>query len=369
MKVVVSALQAHVGGSGVARYQREIASACLLGSQEGITVLVPTELKQHVTRPCATNAVRFVRIPSNTHLRNVTELLVWQSLARSDQALLSLDISTWGTWGRCVAVVHDISFQIDSGWYTRRQQWWKTSRMKRLERAAAAVACVSEFVRSELLNRYPALEDRTVTIRSAITRLPEPSMGDLERVAARVRKDCLNLLLVGAITAHKGTSQFLAALRALSEKRIRAHGWLIGRKGWRCSELVQEIGSLEERGLLTWLTDVTDGELAAWYRTADLVLHCSKYEGFGFVPGEAYLAGGRVLCRRLPPVVEYLGDVIDYFDESTGSALAERIENVLKYPPRAQDDATVSRRTWADVGCDLCKLAAGDEGAGAPGLS
>lgn len=366
MSIIVSALQASEGGAGVARYQREVASAILRLQTCDVTVLLPRSVRREGHPPEANGGNRVdVRVPQQSIGRIVKEVWVLRHLASPDDTLLSLDIGTVGKWRRTFAVVHDLSFEANPAWYTASQVLWKTSRVRRLVERATAVICVSKFVRDDLVSRHDELAGRAVSVPSAVPTLPEPTPEDLLAVEAMLRPDAKNLVIVGTLTPQKHPRQFFEALRMLNRRGLRAHGWIIGRQGWHSAAIMREVMALQEEGLATWVPHTSDRSLAAWYKLADLVVHCSLYEGFGFVPGEAYAAGARVLCRRLPAVMEYLEDRITYFDGVEGEDLFGPIAELLSQP-RVVVPSASPKRTWREVAQDLITVAAGGRLASEP---
>jgi len=167
-----------------------------------------------------------------------------------------------------------------------------------------------------------------------------------------------NLLLVGTLTPQKFPEQFFDALQHLRSAGQDVHGWEIDRRGWRAGGIIKRLRQEMAAGRASWMESVPDTELEARYRCADLVVHCSLYEGFGFVPGEACFTGARVLCRRLPSVVEYLGSAVEYFDTRSGVDLGEEIRSLLQ---NSSLPASYIRpdlnRSWLDVATDLLQIA------------
>jgi len=354
--LVVSALQAQNPGAGVARYQREIATSLLKARARDIEVLISGAFaKDLVTRNMALTTGTAVSVPF-PRLRVPIELATWYKSASHLKDFLSLDLATLGRWRRCSAVVHDLSFQYEPAWYTVGQRLWKNHCIRRLVRKADAVACVSQHVADELCNRYPQLADRVKTIRSAIPRLPAPSRDDVTAVRSRMRHYQWNILQVGTLTPQKMPIQFVDSVLQLRKMGYDVHGWLVGRLGWNAKKILRRVSEGVKEGSLTWLGSVSDGELAAFYRAADLVVHCSLYEGFGFVPGEALLSGGRVLSRRLPSIVEYLGDSVEYFDSNSPADLSEIIRELLGKHPNRSTSLDLDRN-WEAVTSDLISLA------------
>lgn len=161
--------------------------------------------------------------------------------------------------------------------------------------AARAVIATSNWLRNELVRAYP--------LRPDAVRVAEP--GVEPSGLAKGTPSGGELLCVGAVAHHKGHDVLLAALAQL------------GHRHWRC----QCVGSLDhdprfvtELCRQTRLTGVvaqlrfvgpkTGADLDTAFRSADVLLHPARVEGYGMVVTEA-------LARGLPVITTTAGGLPD----------------------------------------------------------
>ena len=164
-------------------------------------------------------------------------------------------------------------------------------------------------------------------------------------------------------------SQFRPNKNALT--LLRAYEWLLRRQAISHKLILtgnpRETPSVNEfvaeKGIendVLFLHGLSERELAACYRLADLAVNPSLSEGgFPFTFAEAVSSGTPVVMARIPVTTEYLGSgpvaASMLFDPYDWRALADRIEwalanrEALYRAQRKFFDETVARRTWAHV--------------------
>jgi glycosyltransferase involved in cell wall biosynthesis len=167
-------------------------------------------------------------------------------------------------------------------------------------------------------------------------------------VIARLRgRRCV--LHVGSCIPRKGIE---TALRSFAEA-VRAHPELLlvkigGQFTRQQTELIDALG-LGQR--LLHLAMVPRAQLAAWYRSAELLLVPSLREGFGMPVIEALRCGCRVLASDIPALREAGGSGTRFApagdEEAWSSALIEMLRSDDSPVERAARIAHASRFSWA----------------------
>jgi alpha-1,3-rhamnosyl/mannosyltransferase len=96
-----------------------------------------------------------------------------------------------------------------------------------------------------------------------------------------------------------------------------------------------------------WTGYLSDQHLLEHYREADLMIHPSRYEGFGLQVAEAMAVGLPVICSRGGSLPEVAGDAAIFCDADDVAGFAGAIHAVLTDPARARDMAERGRRQAA----------------------
>ncbi len=136
------------------------------------------------------------------------------------------------------------------------------------------------------------------------------------------------LLCVGTIEPRKNHLGLLAALRMLPSPRPRLV--LVGKKGWACAAIVDEIRRAEQDGLVEWIQDADDRRSFALMQHATALVCPSHWEGFGFPPLEAMAMGTPVVANGCAPLRELAGDAAEFADATQPAALCEAIARLLR---------------------------------------
>lgn len=133
------------------------------------------------------------------------------------------------------------------------------------------------------------------------------------------------LVYVGRLAKEKNTSRLFKAFQNLDERRPKAFHLLVIGEGPQRRQLQRLQG---QRSNVSWIGYCADpGDLAEYYRAADLFVHPGMQETFGLVALESQACGTPVLGIR----GSSLTDVIFHDDsgwarENTADALADAIE-------------------------------------------
>jgi len=166
-----------------------------------------------------------------------------------------------------------------------------------------------------VIERYGVGEEKIRVIGEA----PSLAVGDALPPAGRY------LLGVGDLRVKKDFITLVQAWRMLRERGLEHRLILAGGDGGEAVRLAAAAGDhpLELTGY------VTDGELDALMRGADLLVHPSRHEGFGLVLLEAMARGTPVVAAYASALPETAGSAAAYFEPGAVGALAELIEDLL----------------------------------------
>ena len=256
--------------------------------------------------------------PATSRVRSVAADALWYPRLRADADVLHCPTFRGPFRARqpLVVTVHDVAVLRHPEWFNRWTRAYSRFAVPRVVHAASRVIAVSEFTRRELVDLLdvPAAKIRVVAnaVEDAFTPEGPRTEGDY-------------VLAVGTLEPRKNLARVAQAVDG--ELRV------VGVRGW---------GGVEPPANVTWLGDVSDGELAALYRGARCLVYASLYEGFGIPVAEALACGCPVVTSAGSPMTG-LGDVVAV-DPTDIRAIREGVE-------RAAGQRPVPRRFagWDDV--------------------
>jgi glycosyltransferase involved in cell wall biosynthesis len=196
---------------------------------------------------------------------------------------------------RVVETLHDMGWERMGHSLSFKERVNSRLKYRALERADA-IACVSEFTRSELSETWPELADKAIVIHHGVKRLSEAS------AAPDLGKSYF--VYVGSREFRKN---FAILAEALAQSKLAADCLVVCAGGGPFTD--EERALFERHGVARSFrqTRADDAALAGLYEGALALLYPSNYEGFGMPLLEAMIHDCPVICSRSSSLPEVGG--------------------------------------------------------------
>lgn len=242
---------------------------------------------------------------------------------------------------RRVVTVHDAAVFTFPEAYSIAFSVWYRYLLRQICRSNAKIITVSEFSRSELIDKAGLHRDRSKVIYHGfehIRRL-QSDIGVLDRLELREKPFAL------AVSSHNLTKNFHGLASALD--RLREPNFTVVVVGGKNSRIFSD-KSYRWPSFVKLAGYVSDAELRALYEYTTCFIFPSLYEGFGIPPLEALACGAPVLAADIPPLREVYGSALKYFDPNDPQSIAEKLVESMRNPERdeAAVDGCLRSLTW-----------------------
>lgn len=214
-----------------------------------------------------------------------------------------------------VVTIHDLAFEAHPRDFSARTRWKYRTLASRAARSAQRVICDATFTRDDICSRYGVDPDRVRVVPLA----PALSTGDAAPPPGPY------LLAIGDLRAKKNLRRLVEAYRRLRAEGLEHRLVLAGLDSGEGERLRAGAAGapLELRGY------VSDTELDALLRGADLLVHPSLYEGFGLPLLEAMARGCPVAAADATALPETGGEATLWFDPLDVDAIATAISRAV----------------------------------------
>lgn len=256
----------------------------------------------------------------------------------------------WRPVRPAVATVHDLGvLELPEEWQihdpiARQILRLSLAGLKRID----IIVAVSEFTRQGLINHLGIAAEKVVTVYSGIDH-------EIFRVKPNARERLSNkypqlkhrlgpwLLYVGSELPRKNLGilfETLSYLRQIFSDISLLKVGSCGSVSYR-ERTLDEISKVAVNDCVFFFENISDQDLALFYSAADVLVHPSKLEGFGFPILEAMACGTPVVCSDSGSLPEIAGDaalIINAKDaHSFSSAVADTLsdESLIKRQSRA----------------------------------
>ncbi len=186
----------------------------------------------------------------------------------------------------------------------------------------------SSFVADEVAAAFDVDRDRITTVHPGVPGLPEVSPDEAQHIVEHLLPaDAPFVLSVGTAEPRKDLPGLVRAFDALASADHRVLLVLAGPSGWGEESLTAAIEGSQHASRIVRTGWVTPTELAALMGHSSLLAYPSLYEGFGFPPLQAMVAGIPVVATKAGSLPEVLGDgalMVDVGDhDALGQALIQ----------------------------------------------
>lgn len=246
-----------------------------------------------------------------------------------------------------VNTIHDLSFYSCSPPFLPLSTRVFKGALARLAiRRSARLIVDSDFVREEIVLRFRTDPQRIAAIHPAVEDGAEQP---------RETASCPFLLFVGTLEARKNLVTLVKAFTLLRGSHRTTHRLiLVGKAGWGWREIQTAIETSPFRNDIEVRGYVSRQEVLRLYRSADLFVFPSWYEGFGFPILEAMACGAPVACSRAASLPEVAGDAAEFFDPGSPDDMAAAIERVLQSSERREILQRKGRERAGQFSWDEC---------------
>jgi glycosyltransferase involved in cell wall biosynthesis len=213
------------------------------------------------------------------------------------------------------------------GGYPERSGFY--SRMRWVAHRAARIWCPSTATTLDVRSRF-GVEAELVPFCYDSDRFRPEDRAAREQPAGRPPV----VLSVSRLVPHKSHAVvILAAARCTPRPSVRIVGQGPEAEALRALAATLDV-SLDLA--CTWLSD---DDVVTAYRSADVVVAPSRFEGFGLTAIEALTCGTPAIASDIPPHREFLGDRVTYVPPGDADALAAALAVLLADPERARPPA------------------------------
>ncbi len=171
---------------------------------------------------------------------------------------------------------------------------------RQLDRGALIV-CDSQSMAAQVREEWPQISDRCMAVYPGVDALGVPAGAGNGPIVDRPF-----ILAVGTVEPRKNYSAILDAYERLRAELGGNAPILVvaGRAGWMCKSECRRLSEGARLGQLRWVQHATDAELARLYESAAVFTYLSLYEGFGYPPFEAAMAGRPMVLSSASSVGE-----------------------------------------------------------------
>ena len=238
-------------------------------------------------------------------------------------------------------------------------------------KSLAWFSCVSETVRQELIQLFPEVESRSVTIHNMISSCYFFENSSPDRVPHIIRDHLTEfdvksgLSLIPSFSSNETKEHFYN--QALSPKKINyllivstveprknhlclIEAWniikeeiepsiklvVVGNLGWNYEPILKKCKTPIEKGQLFMLSSVAASDLRVLYRNAIATVCPSFAEGFDYSGVESMRCGGITIASDIPVHQEIYQDAALYFDPYSTDSLVAVLKSLLKSKSCAQ---------------------------------
>ena len=192
---------------------------------------------------------------------------------------------------------------------------------------AARIVTISDSSKSDIIKEYGLSNDKISVFHLGVKESLKPSMS-YEKLSEKYSIKKPYVLFVGTIQPRKNIARLIEAFSQIEDREVNLV--IVGRKGWMYDEVLEAPQKFNLSDRVTFLHDVTDGELPVFYENAELFVLPSLYEGFGLPILEAMKYGCPVVTSNVSSLPEAGGNAAVFFDPYDVSDIAKKMEKVLK---------------------------------------
>ena len=195
-------------------------------------------------------------------------------------------------------------------------------------RQADAIVAVSEYTKREVMDLL-GIDGNVIHVVSNGVEMPPTTPVPRDRAPGKTSAQPFRIGSIGSILERKNLSilpEAIARLQATMSRKVE-----LVRVGAKLPpSLVNRFQSETSAGTLTEFGQLPDRELADFYASMDAVVVPSLYEGFGLPVLEALAWGVPVVASQATSLPEVGGEEAIYFNPSSPSELAVRLEEIAK---------------------------------------
>ncbi|MDP9070364.1 MAG: glycosyltransferase family 4 protein [Actinomycetota bacterium] len=258
---------------------------------------------------------------------------------------------------RLVVTVHDVAHVLHPDATTSRGRRFHSGGLAATARRADLVIVVSHAAAADVAAHTDIAMDRIRVVHNGVDHVEVP----LEAVGqARARyglADRPYVLWVGTQEPRKNLRLLVEAFAVAVARRRLPHALaLAGPPGWLHEEARSMPGAEALGDRLRILGHVSEDELHALYRGAELFALPSLYEGFGLPAVEAMAQGTAVVCSDTSALPEVTGGAAVLVPPEPG-AWGRALADLLEDDARRRDLAFAGRRRAAHLTWERCARA------------
>ncbi len=266
----------------------------------------------------------------------------------------------------CITTIHDVIPLLfpDHAPKSRKTRLFPLFRalMAEVGRRADAIITVSEASRRDILTQLHIPSDQGNKVHTIYNGVSDHFCPPSGTTAPPQADASHTLLYVGRSDPYKNVDalvQALSIVRKTTDLNVRLK--IAGAPDPRYPQAMQLAEALNISDAVTWTGYLTDDALVETYRNADLLVHPSRYEGFGLQIIEAMACGTPVVCSTGGSLPEVAGDAAIQVDPNDTDALAQAIIRVLTQPDLAAEMVAKgfkqsARFTWKAAALETMRI-------------
>lgn len=249
-----------------------------------------------------------------------------------------------------VTVAHDVSYERFPEFLTlKRRMWHALMQPKKLLEKSHHIIAVSEHTKRDLTDVYDIDPNAVRVVYPGVAPTPASvNAVQVQQVILQYRLPQSFLLFVGTREPRKNITSVIEAFSSIAN-HISQDLVIAGEVGWKEAEIMHAISSSPYSDRIHFIGFVREEDKRAIYAAADVFVYPSFYEGFGFPPLEALMAGTPTVTSfnsSLPEVVGKWATLVDpYNTPEIASVLKELLVSPMRVEKSVQEEI-IKQYSW-----------------------